>query len=327
MGKLAEKQTTLSAANPQGNFKSILASQWDKIAAVMPENMSKERMFQLAVSAYNSTPQLAECTTVSMLSCIMKCAALGLEPSAVDGLGRAYILPYRNRKTGKYEAQFIMGYKGMIDLARRSGEIESISAHAVYKQDYFKYSYGLHEDLEHTPYPAHDSNGDYVPKKDSDITHAYCIARFKDGGYYFNVITREDIEKARQSSQAGNSKYSPWATHYEQMAIKTAVRRAFPYLPVSVEAQAAAAADETTPDYSSVINPVIEPQNQAQADIVEITDADTETDEKADSGESVTLQAVCKTCGNVIDNIAPDATAQDIVFECCEKPDYEIRGQ
>lgn len=256
MGEIAKAQQTLKKANPTGDFKSVLASQWDKIAAVMPANMSKERMFQLAVSAYNSTPQLAQCSTVSVLSCVMKCAALGLEPSAVDGLGRAYILPYRNRKTRGYEATFIMGYKGMVDLARRSGEIESISARAVYAGDDFRYSYGLHEDIQHTP--SNES------KEGRELTHAYCIAKFKDGGHYFNVLTREDIEKARQSSQAGSSQYSPWTTHYEQMAIKTAVRRAFPYLPVSVQAQEAAASDEQTPNYSSVLNPVIAPQNRAE---------------------------------------------------------------
>lgn len=256
MGQIAQQQATLVQATPQSDFKAALAKSWDRIKAVMPEKMSPERMFQLAMSAYNSTPQLAQCSTVSVLSCIMKCAALGLEPSAVDGLGRAYILPYRNKKTGSYEATFIMGYKGMLDLARRSGEIESISARAVYEGDEFAYSYGLNENLNHIP--------SLESKEGRELTHAYCIAKFKDGGHYFNVLTREDIEKARKSSQAGSSKFSPWTTHYEQMAIKTAVRRAFPYLPVSITAQEAAAADDTTPDYSSVLSPVI-----ATADVID----------------------------------------------------------
>ena len=267
MGQIAQQQATLTQSTPQEDFKSILQKSWGRIAAVMPENMSKERMFQLAMSAYNSTPQLAQCSTVSVLSCIMKCAALGLEPSAVDGLGRAYILPYRNKKTGGFEATFIMGYKGMLDLARRSGEIESVSARAVYEGDEFTYSYGLNEHLDHIP--------SLEPKDKRKLTHAYCIAKFKDGGHYFNVLTREDIEKARASSQAGKSSYSPWTTHYEQMAIKTAVRRAFPYLPVSITAQEAAAADDTTPDYSGVLSPVvpaepIEPPIEVDADTGEI---------------------------------------------------------
>lgn len=279
MGQIAQQQATLTQASPQTEFKAALSKSWDRIKAVMPVTMSPERMFQLAMSAYNSTPQLAQCSTVSVLSCIMKCAALGLEPSAVDGLGRAYILPYRNRKTGGFEATFIMGYKGMIDLARRSGEIESISARAVYEGDHFTYSYGLHEELDHKPSDA--------PKEGRELTHAYCFARFKDGGYYFNVLTREDIEKARKSSQAGSSKFSPWATHYEQMAIKTAVRRAFPYLPVSIQAQSAAAADETTPDYADVLNPVIEPQNRSETLFVEATDIESTETVDSDTGEII----------------------------------------
>lgn len=318
MGNLAESAREIAQANPQSDFKNTLATQWEKIAAVMPRHMSEERMYQLAVSAYNSTPQLAQCSIVSVLSCVMKCAALGLEPSAVDGLGRAYILPYRNRKTGGYEAQFIMGYKGMIDLARRSKEIESISARAVYSGDEFSYSYGLHEDLQHVPSDE--------PKEGRELTHAYCIAKFKDGGHYFNVLSREDIEKARKSSQAGASKYSPWATHYEQMAVKTAIRRAFPYLPVSIEAQSAAASDETTPDYTSVLKPVVRDSKPVEAEEAEAVNIDAETAEEADSGENMTAQAVCKTCGNVV-FVTPDATAQDIAFQCCEAPNYEIQAR
>ena len=244
MGQLAQaaQGRSLQKANPAADFKGILASQWPKIQEVLPKTMSSERFFQLAVSAYNSEPKLAECSTISVLSCVMKCAALGMEPSAVDGLGRAYILPFRNKKTHRMEATFILGYKGMLDLARRSGEIQSISARAVYEGDEFDYAYGLYEDLHH------------VPKHQSDkLTYAYCIARFKDGGHYFNVLSRKEIEEARKASKASNG--GPWVTNYDAMAVKTAVRRAFPYLPVSVVAQEAAAADEQTPDYSATLRP------------------------------------------------------------------------
>ena len=269
MGQLAQatQGQQLAAAKPAQDFKALLKSQWNKIAEVLPQNMNSERFFQLAVSAYNSEPKLAQCSTISVLSCVMKCAALGLEPSAVDGLGRAYILPFRNKKTRNFEATFMLGYKGMLQLARNSGEIKSISARAVYEGDEFRYAYGLNEELEHVP--MHKSN---------KLIYAYCVAHFKDGGHYFVVLSREEIEKARQSSQAGNS--GPWATHYDMMAMKTAIRRAFPYLPVSTQAQEAAASDETTPDYSSVLNPIIAPpvevetvappQSDMQADAVPV---------------------------------------------------------
>ncbi len=258
MGKLAQATNgrTLQKANPTGDFKATLKSQWGKIQEVLPKTMSAERFFQLAVSAYNSEPKLADCSTISVLSCVMKCAALGMEPSAVDGLGRAYILPFYNRKTRTMEATFILGYKGMIDLARRSGEIKSISARAVYEGDIFEYEYGLDEKLVH------------VPRKQSDkLTHTYCVAHFKDGGHYFNVLSIEDINAAKKASKAAD--FGPWKTNFEAMAVKTAIRRAFPYLPVSVVAQEAAAADEQTPDYRGVLQPTFKAETPAQEPTIE----------------------------------------------------------
>lgn len=312
MGQLAKNAGTLQTAVPANDFKSILTAQWPKIQAVMPRHMSADRLFQLAVSAYNQTPKLAECSVQSVLSCVMKCGALGLEPSAVDGLGRAYILPYRNGKTRTLEATFILGYKGMIDLARRSGKVRSISARAVYAGDEFRYTYGLNETLEHVPSAE--------PKSGRELTHAYCIAEFAAGGHYFNVLTREDIEAARKASKAGNG--GPWVTHYEQMAIKTAVRRAFPYLPVSIEAQTAAAADETTPDYTGVLSPVIDsaPSDVAPLPVEPVED---ETPAGAATEPPAPMRrAVCKSCGYVMEGAPADAAA--IKFECCEHPAFEI---
>ena len=249
MGQIssATSGNRLAKAEPAQDMKAILKSQWPKIQAVMPKTMSSERLFQLSVSAYNSEPKLTQCSAVSVLSCVMKCAALGLEPSAVDNLGRAYILPFFDGKTHRLEATFILGYKGMLDLARRSGELTSISARAVHEGDEFSYSYGLDETLRHVPSTA--------PLDGRPLTHVYCVAHFKDGGHYFIVLSREEVEAARSASKAGKS--GPWVSNYESMAIKTAVRRAFPYLPVSVVAQEAAASDEQTPDYSGTLEPII----------------------------------------------------------------------
>lgn len=262
MGALAETKKAQAIARPQTTFKDILQQEWHKISAVIPKQVSQERMFQLAVSAYNQTPELAKCTPVSVLSCILKCAALGVEPSAVDNLGRAYILPYNNRKTGHTEAQMILGYKGMIDLARRSGEIQDISARAVYEGDFFEYEFGLNEQLKHIP--AQDN--ERTPNK---LTHVYMVCHFKDGGHYIDVMTRSQVNAIRSRSKSGSSAYSPWSTDYEAMACKTVIRRAFKFLPVSVEAQKAAATDEATPTISNLFTP---PQYTVDQDTGEVLD-------------------------------------------------------
>lgn len=255
MGQLAQAAGGLAKAQPQNDFRGLLAREWPRIQAVMPKAMNPDRMMQLAISAYNTTPRLAECSVVSVLSCVMKCAALGLEPSAVDGLGRAYILPYRNRKTGCYEAQMIIGYRGMIDLARRSGELESIHAQAVYEGD--RYRHWEDETGQHFSFEPADV--EHAPDK---LTDVYVCAHLKDGGFVFETMTRREVDAVRSRSRA--SQTGPWVTDYEAMALKTVIRRSFKYLPVSVEARQAAAADETTPDYSSILNPVVRDDQDAQ---------------------------------------------------------------
>lgn len=249
MGQLATQaqNAQMQTMDPQQNMKNLLERSWPRIVAVIGNNLSPQRLYQMYVSTINREPQLANCSVESVLSCFMKCAALGLEPSNVDGLGRAYILPYGNKnyRTGQKEATLIIGYKGMIDLARRSGQIRDISARAVHEGDEFAYSYGLNEDLRHVPCA-----------KPGKLTHVYMIANFKDGGHYFQVMNADEIEAAAKRSPSYGKAVSPWKSDYEAMAKKTVIRRAFPYLPVSVEARDAAASDDQTPDYSDVFRPL-----------------------------------------------------------------------
>lgn len=237
MGAITKKTQEIQQAKQAGGFEGLLKKSWPRISAVMPKHLNPDRMYQLAVSCYNQTPKLNECTPQSVLSCLMKCSALGMEPSAVDGLGRAYILPFSNKKTGHMEATFILGYKGMIDLARRSGEIKDISARVVHQGDEFDYEYGLTEGLRHVPSTE--------PVDGRPMTHVYMVAHFKDGGHYIDIMSKAEVEDIRKRSKTPN--VGPWATDYEAMARKTVIRRAFPYLPVSVQTEQDVASDDTTP--------------------------------------------------------------------------------
>lgn len=237
MGQITKASTEIQQHKQSGGFDALLKRYWPRISAVMPKHMNPDRMFQLAISCYNQTPKLNQCTPETVLSCLMKCSALGMEPSAVDGLGRAYILPFFNKKTGRMEATLILGYKGMIDLARRSGEIKDISARVVHAGDEFEYEYGLTEGLRHVPSTE--------PVDGRPMTHVYMVAHFKDGGHYIDVMSKAEVDGIRKRSKSPSS--GPWATDYEAMARKTVIRRAFPYLPVSVETEQDVAADDTTP--------------------------------------------------------------------------------
>lgn len=262
MGELANKTKENKIRQQSANevVANAIKSQWSKIMAVAPKHLNEQRLYQLTISAVNRDPKLLTCDFATLLSSVMRCSALGIEPSSVDGLGRAYILPFYNGKAKKMEATFILGYKGMIDLARRSGEVASISAHAVYEGDVFEYEFGLNEKLRHVPATG-------VIHSDDKLTHVYMVCHFKDGGHYMEVMTKDEVDAIRKRSKA--SKSGPWVTDYEAMAKKTVIRRAFPYLPVSIEAQAAAAADETDGglNFDEIPTPVIQEEPTGVVDV------------------------------------------------------------
>lgn len=209
-----------------------------QIALALPKHMTADRLARIAVTELRKTPKLMQCDQMSFLGAIMQCAQLGLEPGGA--LGHAYLLPFDKRQkqgnqwvTVATEAQLIIGYRGMIDLARRSGQIVSLSARAVHENDAFSYAYGLEEKLEHVP------NEDGNP---GALTHVYAVARLKDGGVQFEVMSKAAVDKVRALSKSSDK--GPWVDHYEEMAKKTAIRRLFKYLPVSIELQRAVNIDE-----------------------------------------------------------------------------------
>jgi len=169
----------------------------------------------VVLTTVQQNPKLLDCTQESFLGAIMQCAQLGLQP---DGLiGSAYIIPY-----GKV-ATLLIGYKGLVDLARRSGQISTIYAVPVHENDDFKYQLGTDPGISHIP--AETDAGKF--------THVYAVAKLKDGGLQFEVMTKEQVEKIRARSKAKDS--GPWQTDYEEMAKKTVLRRLCKLLPTSTE--------------------------------------------------------------------------------------------
>ncbi len=209
------------------------------MASVLPKHVNPDRMLRLALTAIRNVPQLMECTTESLMGAVMQCALLGLEPNTP--LGHAYMVPFRNRKKSITEVQVIPGYKGLVDLARRSGQIVSLSAQAVFEKDEFDFQYGLNEDLKHVPYRGDDRG---------ELIAVYAVAKLRDGGHQFEVLWREQVEAIMRRSQS-RGEYGPWKEHFEEMARKTAIRRLSKYLPLSIEFATAATMSEMTDHGSS----------------------------------------------------------------------------
>ena len=313
MGTIAKRAANvrLEPARPQDGIAQMIQHNWPRIAAVLPRHMSPERMMQIAISSVNQTPKLAACDSISLMSCLMRASSLGLEPSAVNGLGDCYIIPRNNNKTGGMEATFMLGYKGMLRLARNSGEIDNVSVRCVHKGDLFNVKYGIHEDIVHE-LTADSTNGA------ENVTHVYCITWFKNSSRpHIEVMTRDEVEAARKFSKSG--KTGPWNTHWEEMAKKTAIRRASKMWPLTSEKsealRIASVTDETTGGFEYIFEPEIfdTPEIHVDADVLDSA----ELPEPA-AEPTAHRMAACKSCGAVIP-VAPDATAGDMQGVACEK--------
>lgn len=236
-------------ARTRGTLKSLLngPSFRAALAEVAPKHLTPERVVKMVLMATSRQPKLLECTQESLLKAAMTSTELGLDCSGT--LGRGYLVPYRNNKTNRTEAIFIDGYLGKMDLARRSGEIQSISADVVYKQDLFSYEKGLREKLMHKP-------DVFSPKCDEDIKGAYMICRFKGGGHHIHFMSRHEIEKIRGLSKARDS--GPWKSFYPEMCKKTVLRAGLKMCPLSVETQQALAKTDEEFELPSVTEEIEE---------------------------------------------------------------------
>lgn len=220
----------IKVEKPEDKMKKYVQSMSGEITKALPSVMTPERFVRIVLSTLSSNPKLAQCTPNSFLASMMTAAQLGVEPNTP--LGQAYLIPYRNH--GTMECQFQMGYKGLVDLAYRSGEVTLVQAHEVCENDDFTYSFGLNPDLHHIP-----AGGDR-----GNVTHYYAIWKGKNGGFGFEVMSREDVEKhGKRFSKSYNN--SPWQTNFDEMAKKTVLKKALKYAPMKTDFVTAVVSDET----------------------------------------------------------------------------------
>lgn len=241
---VAERDAAAVEPSPLQKATDLVAKQYETFAAVMPDGLNRDRFANLVTSLVRRTPQLIECVATpggrtSLVLAALECASLGLMPNTP--LKEASIVPRKNK--GKQEAQLMVEYRGIIKLARRSGEISSIGAEVVHERDEFHYSLGLDPTLTHTPYDGDDDPG--------ELRYAYAVCKFKDGTSQFVVVPKRDVHnkhRARSDSFKYRPDSSPWTTDTEAMWKKTAIRVLEPYLPLTADAQRAltAAGDGVT---------------------------------------------------------------------------------
>lgn len=226
---------------PVGNDLKTFAQYIDRrkgsLAMVAASHMRPERLIKIVLGAVTRTPALRSCSIESLFRCSLMAAELGLEPNSP--LGECWFVPF------KTECQLIIDYRGLVTLARRSGEVLTVNAFAVYDGDIFDVTLGTEPEIKHIP--------DFTAERDpAKVLFVYAVAELKGGGRQFDIMTRGEVDAIRRRSRAGNS--GPWVTDYVEMAKKTVVRRLCKLLPKSVEMAKALAVENATDtgDFSAI---------------------------------------------------------------------------
>lgn len=237
--KLTNQQGIIKAAaaskpvsSNKRTIQNTIERMMPEIKKALPNTITPERFTRITLSALSNNPTLKLCSELSFLSAMMTSAQLGLEPNTP--LQQAYIIPYKNH--GNYEAQFQIGYKGLIDLAYRSGQVKTIYAEAVHENDTFEYELGLNPKLVHIP----------ADRNRGEVTHYYAVFKLVNGGEGMFVASKDDILKhAEKYSKSYAKDTSPWKTNFDEMAKKTVIKQVLKYAPLSTDFMSKLTADET----------------------------------------------------------------------------------
>ena len=203
----------------------IVKEYFDKNKAVITETLPKgfnyQRMVRTAMNAVSTTPMITKCTPASIFLSCVRAFALGIEPNGA--LAHGYLVPFNDK--GVWKAQFMPSYRGMIELAMRTGRVASIYAHEVCQHDTFEYQLGDDKQIHHIPNPT--DRGETIGY--------YAVVKYSEGATDFEYMTMQDVNKVKASSPGAGSNYSPWKTWPDEMGKKTVIKRLMKRVPMSVE--------------------------------------------------------------------------------------------
>lgn len=250
----------------------------------LPQHINTDRFVRIAITTIRLNPKLAKCNPESLIGALMVSAQLGLEPGT---LGQCYLIPFENKKAGTVECQFQIGYKGLIELLRRSGQLSDIYSYTVYENDDFNIEYGLSRTLVHKP--------NFTDR--GEIKGFYAVAILKDGAKAFEYMTKDEVTHHEEKYRKGSYKNDVWNKNFEEMAQKTVVKKLLKWLPVSVEFLEMASKDEKSfkvvDDKSTEVQEIEILENNG--DII-----------NAETGEFITESGDNKDIDKVAESLFPD---------------------
>lgn len=220
--KRPETDTAALSVATARRVNDMLEKNRGAIMATLPRGFNYDRMCRTVINAISTTPLLAKCTPASLFLSTVRGFSLGLEPNGP--LAESYLVPFWNSKKNAYEAQFMPGYRGLQNLARRSGDLDEMYSNVVCEKDRFEVHAGTERKIVHVP--------DYTKDRGKPVCY-YAVFRLRTGSFDFEVMSMEEIDKVRRSSKA--SEKGPWVDWPEEMAKKTVMKRLLKRAPMSIE--------------------------------------------------------------------------------------------
>lgn len=204
-----------------------------KVEQLIGKNSATFATSVIQIANSNAMLRTAEPTSIFNAACMAATLNLPLQ----NGLGFAYIVPFKNNKERKVETQFQIGYKGFIQLAQRSGQFKRLVALPVYKKQLLKKDFinGFEFDWEQEP------------EKDENPIGYYAYFKLVNDFSAELYMSHDDIVKhAQRYSQTFKKGFGVWHDNFEAMALKTVIKLLLSkQAPLSVEMQQAVLADQS----------------------------------------------------------------------------------
>ena len=283
------------------DLRRLLEQYKGQIEMALPKHVTPERMIRVALTAFSRTPLLAKCSATSICGALVQASILGLEP---DGLsGEAFLIPYWSTKAGGYECQMQPGYKGLVKLARNTGEISTIDAQPVHDKDEFDFQKGSCTSWTHK----------WNPREPRGPIYGYWAGYvLKDGGSNFEFMSVGEIEAHRDQYSQGAYKKErgqfvldaagakiltgPWKDSPDWMYRKTPLIQVLKLAPKTVhlhtalnlDNQAEAGQGQHFVDLPKELNPPVEDPPEQPAPVSEIPDPQPK-DAAPKTGEALVL--------------------------------------
>lgn len=197
----------------------------EEIRTALPKHVPVDRFRRVLLTSITHDTRLLEADPYKVMRAALKVAPLGLLTDPM--LGEAYLIVDGNK-----DVQVRIGYRGLIKLARQSGEVAAIYAHEVCRNDEFTVVLGDRKALNHKPEMFGERGA---------VVGYYAVVKYRSGETDFEIMTIDDINKIREKSdgykafKAGRIKTTPWESAYDEMAKKTALRRLLKRVPASAD--------------------------------------------------------------------------------------------